>query len=265
MAQMHFIHRLSRAAGITGIPAMLFGCGNDLASNPSATVMIVSAAPTPVSTSSSTPVSATATAPQTVVTGVVVQAGDSIGAGLGANDWAAIDHMGFSSSIVIRNVSMSGKSMQTGYGYRVNELFPFRSATAPSVLLIQQGTNDLYYGTSASSLYRNIATPFVSEAKKAGFYVVIDTVLPRTDSGWTPAMESERIAYNLLVRGNRASADAVNDLAADELMGDGSLATNATFYADGAHPSLVGQQRLAILNAAVVGPLLARSVRTPSR
>ena len=200
-----------------------------------------------------------------MVTGVVVQAGDSIGAGLGANDWAAIDHMGFSSGVIIRNVSVSGKSMQTGYGYRVNEVFPFRSATAPSVLLIQQGTNDLYYGTSANSLYRNIATPFVSEAKKAGFYVVIDTILPRTDSGWTPAMEQERIAYNLLVRSNRAGADAVNDLAADEMMGDGSLAVNGAFYADGAHPSLVGQQRLAILNATAIGPFLNRSVRTPSR
>lgn len=267
MAQIQLTHKLCRSAGIIGMTGVLFGCGSDLASSQSKAVTVVSAAPIPASTSATTPgaTSGTVTLPQVVVTGVVVQAGDSIGAGLGANDWAAIDHMGFSPGIVIRNVSVSGKSMQTGYGYRVNELFPFRNATAPSVLLIQQGTNDLYYGTSASSLYRGIATPFISEAKKAGFYVVIDTILPRTDSGWTPAMERERIAYNLLVRGNRAGADAVNDLAADEMMGDGSLAVNAAFYADGAHPSLIGQQRLAVLNATIIGPFLNRPARTPSR
>lgn len=265
MAQMHLVSRLYRAIGLTGLTAVLSGCGSDSAFASAPAVAIVNAAPAPVASPSPTSTSSSEPArAQTAVAGVIVQAGDSIGFGLGA-DWAAIDHLGFPAGVIIHNVSVSGKSMQTGYGYRKTELFPFRSSTSPSILLIQQGTNDLYYGTSASTLYKTLLIPFIADASKAGFYVVVDTILPRSDSGWTPAMEQERIAYNTLVRANRAGADAVNDLAADPLLGDGGAPANPSLYADGAHPSLAGQQRLAVLDAAVLGPFLQRPLRPLSR
>jgi hypothetical protein len=73
--------------------------------------------------------------------------------------------------------------MQAGYGRRAADLFPFRNSRVPSVLVIQQGTNDLYYGTTGKTLYNAILSPFVSSAHAAGFYVVVETVLPRADSG----------------------------------------------------------------------------------
>lgn len=278
MAQMHLMSILYRAIGFAGLAAMLPGCGGGSAAAPSSPITAVggtatSSLPTTVvnnvatSSVSSSPSPTSSPEPasaQAAITGVIVQAGDSIGVGLGA-DWAAIDHLGFPSSVIIHNVSVSGKAMQTGYGYRAFELYPYRNSTAPSVLLIQQGTNDLYYGSSGTALHRNILTPFVADARKAGFYVVVDTILPRSDSGWTPIMESERIAYNNLVRGNRAGADAINDLAADPEMGDGSSYATSGLYADGAHPSLAGQQRLAVLNAMVLAPFLQRAVRPLSR
>ncbi|WP_082543628.1 SGNH/GDSL hydrolase family protein [Sphingomonas sp. Leaf339] len=269
MSQMNFVSRIYQIIGLATLVAMSSGCGADAAPAPSSAIAVVnvgstSAIPSPTSTPTSA-ASSGSVASQTAAAGVIVQAGDSIGVGVGADDWAAIDHLGFSAGITIQNASVSGKAMQTGYGNRMTEVFPFRSSTSPSVLLIQQGTNDLYYGTNASSLYRSILTPFVSDARKAGFYVVVDTILPRSDGGWTSVMERERIAYNTLVRANRAGADAVNDLAADSVMGDGNNLNNQSFYADGAHPSLSGQQRLAILNATVLGPFLQRSPRPPSR
>jgi lysophospholipase L1-like esterase len=197
------------------------------------------------------------------MSGVVVQAGDSIGVGLGANDWAAIDHLGFAPEVTIHNVSASGKAMEAGFGNREAELFVFRSTTGPSVLLIQQGTNDLNYGTNAELTYGAILIPFVVYARRAGFYVVVDTLLPRADGGWTAAKERERLAYNAMVRRNDAGADAINDLAADPVMGDTVNPATSPYYADALHPSLAGQQRLAVLNAAVLGPLLYRYPRKP--
>lgn len=195
---------------------------------------------------------------------MIVQAGGSIGSGLTTGNWAAIDHLGFDSDVIVHNVSVPGKTMQTGYGMRETELFPFRSGSVPSVLLIQQGTDDLYHGTSASLTYQAILVPFVSSARAAGFYVVVNTLLPRADSGWTSAMEQQRIAYNKLVRANTAGADAVNDIAADPLLGDGSNPATSDLYADALHLSMKGQERVAILDAAVLSPFLQRPVRTPS-
>lgn len=198
------------------------------------------------------------------MSGVVMQAGDSIGSGLGANDWAAINNLGFAPEVAIRNVSAPGRAMEAGFGNRQAELFAFRSTTGPSVLLIQQGTNDLYYGLSADLTYAAILIPFVTAARAAGFYVVVDTLLPRADSGWTAQMERERLAYNAQVRRNDAGADAINDLAADGILGDAVNPATSTYFADAVHPNLAGQQRLALLDAAILRPFLFRYPRTPS-
>jgi lysophospholipase L1-like esterase len=250
---------LAHLASVVSLAGMTAGCGEDGGTPaPSPGVVVVQVTPTPVPSPTPAPVAAAPGA-------VIVQAGDSIGSGAGAGNWAAIDHLGFDSDVVVHNVSVPGKTMQTGYGMRETELFPFRSGSVPSVLLIQQATNDLYHGTSASLTYQGILVPFVSSARAAGFYVVVNTVLPRADSGWTAAMEQQRIAYNRLVRANTARADAVNDIAADPLLGDGSNPATSDLYADALHLSVKGQERMAILDAAVLSPFLQRPVRTPSR
>jgi hypothetical protein len=195
---------------------------------------------------------------------VIVQSGDSIGVGFGAG-WAAIDHLGLPNGITIHNVSTNGEGLQTGLGRRETDLFPLVDPQHVSVLLLQQGTNDLGPGSLNSAGYLNaVLTSFVMTAHAAGFWVVADTVLPRQDSNWTPAMEQQRLAYNQLVRANSAGADAVNDIAADPVIGDGSNPATSAYYADGLHPTLLGQQRLAVLDAAALSPLLrcpARPVR----
>ena len=196
---------------------------------------------------------------------MIVQSGDSIGIGLGADDWAAINHLGFAASVAIHNTGVPGKAMEAGYGMRATELFPFWSSRVPSILVIQQGTNDLYYGLDGSRLYQALLRPFVDDAHAAGFYVVVDTVLPRADNGWTPTMEQQRVLYNTLVRANSANADAINYVSGDSIMGDGTGPATSAYYADALHPSLMGQQRLAILDAAVISPFLQRPPRTRGR
>jgi lysophospholipase L1-like esterase len=199
-----------------------------------------------------------------VPAGVIVQAGDSIGFGLAA-DWAAIDHLGFPASVIVHNVSVSGIGIADGYSQRATQLFPFRSYTSPSVLIIQQGTNDLHGGKLAKSLYASILTKFVSSAHAAGFYVVVDTILPRTDDGWNQSMEKERKTYNSLVRKNSAKADGINDIAGDPVIGDGSNPTTSVYYADRIHLTLAGQQRLAILDSSALKEFLLLPVHSFSQ
>lgn len=263
---MTMLQRLGRVAGCLAAALAMAGCGGDSAPSPSAGVTIVDGARTPITAPATIPTPSPAPssppmADSRVTSAVIVQSGDSIGVGVGAGEWAAIDHLGFASSVAIHNVSVSGITMQSGYGQRAVDLFPFQSNQAPSVLLIQQGSNDLYLGTKADILYRSVLTPFVSSGKNAGFYVVVNTVLPRTDAGWSPAAEQQRISYNAMVRANRAGADAINDVAMDELIGDGTNPSVSPFYADKVHPSLAGQERLAALNAAI----LSRFIQLPPR
>ncbi|MDW4721131.1 hypothetical protein NQ240_24845, partial [Escherichia coli] len=89
-------------------------------------------------------------------------------------------------------------------------LFPHRDPKHTSVLLIEQGSNDLFGGSSAPHLYENVLKPFVAFSKVAGFYVAVSTILPRRDSGWmsNPAFEEQRLEYNQMVRANSVGADA---------------------------------------------------------
>jgi hypothetical protein len=93
--------------------------------------------------------------------------------------------------------------------------------------------------------------------KKAGFYTVLNTILPRDDGNWNSAREAERATYNSLVRGNAAGVDAVNDLAADSIVGDPNPNWRQ-YYLDDLHPSYLGQQRLVTINTATLMPLLAK-------
>ena len=219
--------------------------------------------PTPTPTPSPTPIASPTPSGIPATTGVIVQAGDSIGLGLGAGNYAAIDHLGLASGIEIHNVSVNGQSMLTSYGRRATDLFPFCIGPRTCVLLIEDGTNDLGAGSSATSayLYDNVLTPFVAAAKASGFYVAVDTILPRADAGWNDGFERQRIAYNALVRNNGAGADAVNDIAGDSIIGDSTNPAGSPYYADALHPTVQGQQRLAVLDAAVLGTLLQYPAR----
>ena len=130
-----------------------------------------------------------------------------------------------------------------------------------NIVLIEVATNDLgTLGTPAANLYNSLTVPYVSSAKAAGFYVVLVTVLPRS-LNWSPAQEVQRLAYNNLVRQNAAGADAIDDWAADPVIGDGIDTVNSLYYADGLHPTELGQQRLAVIDAAALTPLLRKSPR----
>lgn len=146
------------------------------------------------------------------------------------------------------------------------DLFPFYDPRQVSILLIQQGTNDLGPGSSyAGSFLYALLTNFVSLSKATGFYVVVDTFLPRQDANWTSAMEQQRLAYNVLVRANSAQADAVNDIASDPVIGDGTNPGTSFTISTGCIRHPPGQQRLATLDSAVLGLPLRCPIRSATQ
>jgi lysophospholipase L1-like esterase len=248
---------------LTGAALMLAACGSsspdEATAIAAATQLNTAAMPTPAPRAKPVPMKGEAKQ------GVVVQAGDSIGVGLGADNWAAIEHLGLPPGIKIHNVSVSGQWMLTGLGERDKNLFPHRDPDHASVLLIQQGTNDLVGGNSADYLYENILRPFVAKAQAAGFYVAVDTILPRKDDGWVadPQHERDRLDYNKLVRANTVGADMVIDIASDPEIGDRIDPSMSVMYADGLHPRRPGQERLAQIYAKPLALMLRYPPRAP--
>lgn len=276
--------------GFASVPLLLLGaCGGSQVSNMDVTV-INAVTPTPAVTVVTTPAPLTTTGTLTSVEtaspaatevpvkttspiatdlsslklhGVLVQAGDSIAVGLGADGFAAFDHLNLGGDIALHNVSVSGRVMADGFAYMRWEMASILpDHTLPYVLLIEQGTNDLGRGTSAETLY-DTASSFVASAKAAGFYVVLNTILPRSDAAWNNSKEGERVRYNNLVRLNAAGADAINDVAADVGLGDGTNPARSIYYSDGLHLTQAGQVRLIPMITAAVVPLLQRTPRAP--
>lgn len=133
----------------------------------------------------------------------------------------------------------------------------------PNVAVVAAAINDLGGGMAADALYATVTAPYVADLRASGYRVAISTVLPQTSAnyaggaGANAAIEERRTAYNLLVRGNSAGADAVVDLAADATMGAYPDAPDdLALYADWIHPTSRGYQRLAPLYAAAINGLL---------
>jgi lysophospholipase L1-like esterase len=264
------LHRSTLLSSCVSFCLMLAACGSGSGANdPVSAILANAAASNLAATPAPTPIPRATAKPSGIpaTQGVIVQAGDSIGAGLGADNWAAIDHLGLPRGIAVHNVSVSGQWMLTGLGQRETALFPFYDKRHTSVLVIQQGTNDLLGGNTAPYLYFNILKPFVSLSQAAGFYVAVDTILPRSDPGWVAdsAHEQQRLEYNKLVRANSIGADAINDIAADPIIGDGVNPSVSLLYADGVHLRKAGQQRLAKINSKTLARLLEYPPRTPTK
>lgn len=241
------------AAGIAAL--LLASCGH----GPGATAA-AAPSPTPTSRPKGKPSGVPATQ------GVVVQAGDSIGKGDGAEgNWAAIEHLGLPPGIKVFNPSTNGIWMMANLGQRGVDVFPHYDPKHVNVLVIESGTNDLAGGNTADFLYQNVTRIFTQRAQNAGWYVIVNTILPRGDAGWNAEQshEEQRVAYNKLVRANSAGADAVNDLAGDPVIGDAVDPGTSALFGDKTHPTKAGQERIAKVEAKTIATMLQYPLRAP--
>ena len=135
-------------------------------------------------------------------------------------------------------------SAATGLAARATERLAVRASKAPtSVLVMIGGTTDYALGVSGPNCV--LAQENLSDtARGLGFdYVVTTTTTPST--GIVGANETKRLAGNAqLILDANAKFDYVVELAEDTLLDD---ATDAAYYSDGTHPTLLGRQRMAVL------------------
>jgi len=118
------------------------------------------------------------------------------------------------------------------------------------IVTIHMGANDMTGYTGAA--YYAATMPYVAELRALGAKVVICTVLPRNAQ---PTFNTNRDAYNVLLRaGVGTDFDGLVDYDTT-IMGLEATTANTTYYSDGLHPTLAGQQLLEPVFTAAVRSL----------
>lgn len=119
-------------------------------------------------------------------------------------------------------------------------------------LIAWSGTNDLYFGASATTTYDRIKA-YAQARKAAGWRVILLSVLPRTNSGTPAGFETDRQAVNASLRADfptgtayssvltgASYADYLVDVGNDATIGQAGQTTNTTYYLDLVHLTNAG-------------------------
>jgi hypothetical protein len=204
---------------------------------------------------------------QAITSGSLALIWDSIGVGETAGGHVAFNQLGYPAGVTLLNISASGKPLSSALTDVVTNgaVDSAYTATAPSVAIIGDGTNDMANNggsTQAAALYANSLIPMVAYLKRKGFFVIAQKILPRAlgSFGWTSAQETQRVSYNNLIAANTAGADLIVDYSASPL----DDPTNATYYsADQLHPNALGQDTITPRMKAATNTLLSGLKRFP--
>ncbi len=183
-----------------------------------------------------------------------VALGDSITAGTGtagSDAWPTL--AGKQMNVRIVDVGVPGTTCQTLDTNFATYTAPLKSATARNnVLTLLCGTNDLTASRTAAQAWGNIQS-IVSQAKAAGFTVLIGTILPLGAS-----YEAARTTLNGLITAGYSAAGAAGliPFAANPVMGQGGQNVPPYFNADNLHPTAAGYAIMAQIALPVVSPWL---------
>lgn len=116
------------------------------------------------------------------------------------------------------------------------------------VLFYALGSNDVAAGTVAATLEAQIQSD-CQRLQAAGANVIVCTILPRTTGGFDAA----RNTINTWIRANYLTfSSGLCDFALEPTMGPDGAASNATYYADGIHPTDAGWVLMEVVAEAAV-------------
>lgn len=126
------------------------------------------------------------------------------------------------------------------------KLSPYHPA---NVVIIFEGSNDLYYGASAATTLANLLEAYALQcAACPGAIVGVGTILPRSQLATPPTFNADRATVNTGLRA--ALGSRVVDFAANATMGPDGASDNVTYYQDGTHPTVAGHAILGGIAAA---------------
>jgi len=168
------------------------------------------------------------------------------------------------------NVALAGQTTfqrDAAAVYRIDRYLS--KSYTKNLIVMWEGTNDLYYGVSSDSAYKNLKT-YCAHRKAAGGVgasVVLLTLLPRSDAGISPDFETRRQAVNDSLRNHWASfCDGIVDVAADTTIGNVYAELKTTYFqADHVHMTPIGYARISqmVYNAIIAMGLLPGSISSP--
>lgn len=101
-----------------------------------------------------------------------------------------------------------------------------------NVVVLWIGTNDLGAGMSAVDAHTALVALVDWYRANGASQIAVATVLPRSFSPDVAGFEARRTAFNGLLHGDAAGADAVVDVAADPAIGDAGDEFDTTYYMD---------------------------------
>jgi hypothetical protein len=130
-----------------------------------------------------------------------------------------------------------------------DEVDRLRVPGAVNVLVVWEGTNDLFFGASVDQAFSRLRS-YCEARRKAGWSVVVLTLLPRLEPGTPGGFETSRTEVNRRLRATWPGCpDSVVDVAADLLLAN--PADRSTFR-DGTHLTPLGTSIAACRAAAAV-------------
>lgn len=113
------------------------------------------------------------------------------------------------------------------------------------LIVVWEGTNDLYFGASPNDAYEHLVT-YCQDRKDRGWRVIVLTLLPRSGRGTPPTFEADRQTVNAMLRTSWPQfADVLVDVAADPVIGPARQEVDTTYYADRVHLTTAGNRLVA--------------------
>lgn len=126
-----------------------------------------------------------------------------------------------------------------------------------SILVVDEATNDIYYGADGTATYNNYIRYCVEwKANNPELKIVLIVPTPRNNG---PAdFEVKRQALRTLLLNNYSPADILIDLASDSLIGFAGCETNTVYYLDGCHMTIEGNKYRAKLIETGIKKLISK-------
>lgn len=178
--------------------------------------------------------------------------GDSLTAGGQAGAVAYPTHLAALLSTVplqgasVSNFGAAAATIATLAADADTQIDPLYDAMREPVVVFWAGTNDIGAGTDAATIQAAIQS-YCEDRQAAGFSVVVGTIIPRKDAGFTAGMETIRNTVNGWIITNWATfADALADFTAHPAFDAQADADDTTYYnADKLHLNTTGYALIA--------------------
>jgi lysophospholipase L1-like esterase len=155
------------------------------------------------------------------------------------------------------SIAVSGQTTADMLRDAMEEADGLYDPARPGVIVVWEGTNDLYFGASPNDAYEHLAT-YCRDRKDHGWRVVLLTLLPRSKTGtrgMPPTFETDRQNINARLRvAWPGVADVLVDVGADPIIGLAGQETDPLYYSDRLHLTAAGNQIVAeYVASAIVG------------